>query len=93
MLVRRGDPASVEVTPPENRDVLQEDGRLGEKEMHRITATSPVDNTRWDVVVLPENTLYSEAHRNILARSILIFMGFMVVSAIMRMILLDDDDQ
>ena len=43
--------------------------------------------------MLPENTLYSEAHRNILARSILIFMGFMVVSAIMRMILLDDDDQ
>ena len=93
MLVRHGDSASVEVIPPGNRDVLPEDGRLGEKEMHRITATSPVENTRWDVVVLPENTLYSEAHRNILVRSILIFMGFMVVSAIMRMILLDDDDQ
>lgn len=93
MLVRRGDPTSVEVIPPENRDVLPEDGRLDEEEVRRITATSLVENTRWDVVVLPENTLYSEAHRNILVRSILIFMGFIAVSAIMRMILLDDDDQ
>ena len=93
MLVRRNDPASVEIIPPDNRDVLPEDGRLGDKEMRLISATSPVVNTRWDVVVLPGNTLYSEAHRNILVRSILIFMGFVVVSAIMRMILLDEDDQ
>jgi hypothetical protein len=93
MLVRRKDPARVEIIPPDNRDVLPEDGRLGDKEMRRISATSPVVNTRWDVVVLPGNTLYSEAHRNILVRSILIFMGFVVVSAIMRMILLDEDDQ
>lgn len=93
MLVRRKDPARVEIIPPDNRDVLPEDGRLGDKEMRRISATSPVVNTRWDVVVLPGNMLYSEAHRNILVRSILIFMGFVVVSAIMRMILLDEDDQ
>jgi hypothetical protein len=91
MLVRREDPASVEVIPPGSRGVLPEDGRLGPNEMRRISATSPVENTRWDVVVLPQNTLYSEAHRNILVRSIIIFMGFIVVSAIMRMILLDDD--
>ncbi len=93
MLVYRDDPAIVEVIPPENRDVLQQDGRLGENELRRVSATSPVENTRWDVVVLPENTLYSEAHRNILLRSILIFMGFMVVSAIMRMILLEEEDR
>ena len=93
MLVRRTDPASVEVIPRENRDVLPQVDRLGENEMRRISATASVQNTRWDAVVLPEHTLYSEAHRNILVRSILIFMGFMLVSAIMRMILLDDEDR
>jgi len=91
MLVRQDNPTRVDVIPDSDQPVLINERELSPAELRRVSESLPIDNTRWNVVSLPLNNLYSEAHRNILVRSILIFMGFVAVSALMRMILLDSD--
>jgi hypothetical protein len=44
------------------------------------------------VQILPDNALYSQTHRSILIQTLLVFAGFIIISVIMRMILLDEED-
>lgn len=92
MLVRQDLPGQVDVTPEVNRAVLPADGQLGVNELRRISYSQSVPGTRWDMEVLPDNTLYSQAHSSILIQTLLVFVGFIVISVIMRMILLDQQD-
>jgi len=91
MLLRRDMTGKVEVTSSENQEMLPADEQLNPVEMQRISYSLPVPGTGWDVVILPRKHLYSDAHRTILVQAILVFMGFLIVTVIMRMILLDAD--
>jgi hypothetical protein len=77
---------------PEHLTFTLADGRLDAGELRRISHSRPVPGTGWDVEILPDKTLYSQAHRSILVQALLLFAGFIVVSVIMRMILLDEQD-
>ena len=91
MLLRRDMPGKIDVTSSENLEMLSADEQLGPVEMQRISYSLPVPGTGWEVAILPRKHLYSDAHRTILVQAILVFMGFLIVSVIMRMILLDAD--
>jgi len=91
MLMRQDTPGKVDVASPETWNTLPADGQLGSVEMQRISFSSPIPGTGWEAAILPRNHLYSDAHRTILVQTLLIFIGFLVVSVIMRMILLDAD--
>jgi len=90
MLVPRDTPEQIDATPPGNRATLPADGRLGADEQQRISYSLPVTGTGWNVEILPNNALYSQAHRSILMQTLFVFAGFIIVSVIMRMILLDE---
>jgi len=92
MLVRQDKPGRVDVTAVGNRNFLPADGQLDEAALQRVSFSLPVSGTRWNLIILPDNTLYSQAHRSILVQTMLMFIGFLVVSFIMRMILLDEED-
>ena len=91
MLVPRDMPVQIDATPPGNRARLSAGGQLGADEQRRIRYSLPVPGTGWGVQILPDNTLYSQAHRSILIQTLLVFAGFIIISVIMRMILLDED--
>jgi len=92
MLVREGQPGHVEVTAASNRKFLPVDGELDEVTLRRVSSSLPVPGTQWNLIILPNNTLYSQAHRSILVQTMLMFIGFLMVSFVMRMILLDGED-
>ena len=92
MLVPRDMPGQIDATPPVNRATLPADGQLGADAQRRISYSLPVPGTGWNVEILPNNALYSQAHRSILIQTLLVFAGFIIISVIMRMILLDEDD-
>lgn len=92
MLVRDDMPGYVDVTATQNRQYLPAGGYLDDTALRRVSYSLPVPGTRWNLIVLPDNTLYSQAHRSILVETMLVFIGFLVVSFIMRMILLDEED-
>lgn len=92
MLVPRDIPGQIDATPPGNRATLPADGRLGADEQRRISYSLPVPGTGWNAEILPDNALYSQAHRSILMQTLLVFAGFIIISVIMRMILLDEED-
>jgi len=90
MLVRQDMPGQIDVTAPGNRAMLPADGRLDANAQRRISYSVPVPGVGWNVEILPDNTLYSQAHRSILIQTLLVFAGFIIISVIMRMILLDE---
>ena len=90
MLVPRDMPEQIDATPPGNRATLPAGGRLGADERQRISHSLPVTGTGWNVEILPDNALASQAHRSILLQTLFVFAGFIIVSVIMRMILLDE---
>jgi hypothetical protein len=92
MLVREDKQGYVDVTAASNRKFLPADGQLEDVALRRVSSSLPVPATRWNLIILPNNTLYSQAHRSILVQTLLMFIGFLVVSFIMRMILLDGED-
>ena len=89
-LVLRDQPDRIDLTTPQNRLVFSEDGVLTPDEQERITSALQIPGTRWNVVILPNEQLYSETYRSIVVQSLLIFVGFLLISLIMRMMLLDD---
>ncbi|MEN8206204.1 MAG: hypothetical protein ABFS24_09350 [Pseudomonadota bacterium] len=91
MLLNQEMPGKVDVTSSENQEMLLAGNQLSPVEMQRISHSLPVPGTVWDAVILPHNHLYSDAHRTILVQTFLVFLGFLIVSVIMRMILLDAD--
>jgi hypothetical protein len=92
MLVPQDIQGQIDATPPVNRATLPADGRLGADEQRRISYSLPVPGTGWNAEILPDNALYSQVHRSILIQTLLVFAGFIIISVIMRMILLDEDD-
>ena len=91
MLLRQDLPGKIDVTSPENQKILPADGQLSPVEMQRLSYSLPIPGTRWEAAILPRNNLYSDAHRTILIQTFLVFIGFLIVTVIMRMILLDAD--
>jgi hypothetical protein len=91
MLLRRDMPGKIDVTSPENQEMLPADGQLGPVVMQRLSYSLPIPGTGWEAAILPRNHLYSDAHRTILVQTFLVFIGFLIVTVIMRMILLDAD--
>jgi hypothetical protein len=92
MLVRQEKPGYIDATTKSNRGNLPADAQLDDDAQRRISFSLPVPGTHWNLVILPDNTLYSQAHRSILMQVMLMFIGFLVVCFIMRMILLDEED-
>jgi hypothetical protein len=92
MLVPRDMPGQIDATPPGNREKLSAGGQLGADELRHIRYSLPVPGTGWNVQILPDNALYSQTHRSILIQTLLVFAGFIIISVIMRMILLDEED-
>ena len=92
MLVRQDKPGYIDATSESNRENLPADDQLDDDAQRRISFSLPVPGTHWNLVILPDNTLYSQAHRSILMQVMLMFIGFLVVCFIMRMILLDEED-
>lgn len=90
LLVPRDMPEQIDATPHGNRATLPAGGRLGADERQRISHSLPVTGTGWNVEILPNNSLASQAHRSILMQTLFVFAGFIIVSVIMRMILLDE---
>lgn len=91
MLVRDDNSGYVDATAPGNRRYLPASGVLDDAALSRISYSLAVPGTYWNLVILPNNSLYSQAHRTILMQTMLVFIGFLVVSFIMRMILLDEE--
>jgi hypothetical protein len=91
MLLRQDMPGKIDVTSPENQKILPADGQLSPVEMQRLSYSLPIPGTGWEAAILPRNHLYSDAHRTILVQTFLVFIGFLIVTVIMRMILLDAD--
>ena len=92
MLVRQDKPGYIDATSESNRENLPADDQLDDDAQRRISFSLPVSGTHWNLVILPDNTLYSQAHRSILMQVMLMFIGFLVVCFIMRMILLDEEE-
>ena len=91
MLLRQDMPGKIDVTSAETQKMLPADGQLSPVEMQRLSYSLPIPGTGWEAAILPRNHLYSDAHRTILVQTFLVFIGFLVVTVIMRMILLDAD--
>lgn len=89
-LVLSDQPDRIDLTTPQNHLVFSEDRVLTPDEQERVTGSLQIPGTRWNVVILPNEQLYSETYRSIVVQSLLIFVGFLLISLIMRMMLLDD---
>ncbi len=90
VLLRRNTPGLVDVSNSSQSELSA--GKVLEPDvMQRISHTMPVPGTLWDVAILPKKELYRDAYRSILIQSVLIFLGFLVISIIMRTILLDEN--
>ena len=92
MLVRQDRPGYIDAIAESNRGNLPADDQLDDDSQRRISYSLPVSGTRWNLIILPDDTLYSQAHRSILMQAMLVFIGFLVVCFIMRMILLDEEE-
>ena len=82
LLVPRDMPEQIDATPHGNRATLPAGGRLGADERQRISHSLPVTGTGWNVEILPNNSLASQAHRSILMQTLFVFAGFIIVSVI-----------
>jgi len=91
-LLRRDEPGLIDMAVSSNGDLLAGNGneRLDAEDMQRITHTVPVPGTLWNVAILPDKSLYADAYSSILVQSMIIFLGFLVISIIMRMLLLNE---
>lgn len=90
ILLRRNTPGLVDVSNSEQSKLSA--GKVLEPDViQSISHSMPVPGTLWDAATLPEKGLYRDAYRSILIQSVLIFLGFLVISIIMRTILLDED--
>ena len=91
MLLRQDIPGKIDITSQENQKILPANGQLNPVEMQRLSYSLPIPGTGWEAAILPRNYLYSDAHRTILMQAFLVFIGFLIVTVIMRMILFDAD--
>jgi hypothetical protein len=89
-LLRRDDPGLIDLAITGNGNSPSGNERLGTKKMQRISFSAPVPGTLWDVAILPNKSLYADAYSAILVQSLIIFIGFVIISIIMRMLLLNE---
>ena len=89
-LLRRNDPGKIDLAINGSGDFLSADKRLDTDELQRISHSVSVPGTLWDVAIVPNKSLYADAYSSILVQSLVIFIGFLVISIIMRMLLLNE---
>lgn len=89
-LLRRDDPGLIELAITGNDNTPSGNERLTADEMQRISFSAPVPGTLWDVAILPNKSLYADTYSAILVQSLIIFIGFVIISIIMRMLLLNE---
>jgi hypothetical protein len=89
-LLRRDDPGLIDLAITGNDESLPVNKRLDPEEMQRISYSVPVPGTLWDVAILPDKALYADAYSSILVQSLIVFIGFLIISIIMRMLLLNE---
>ncbi|MCB1735404.1 MAG: response regulator [Gammaproteobacteria bacterium] len=77
------DPGLIEVSEDGTRDNLQRDIRLSADELARISATAPVKDTLWQVVVLPDAGMQRAQWYDIVVLASGVFLGFVGVTLAM----------
>ena len=83
LLLQKNTPGLIEITGEGSRDTLQREFFLDADELERIALSSPVDDSRWDLVDLPADGLfYREATRN-WAYAAIVFSVFVSVTLLM----------
>lgn len=91
MLVRQDDPEVVDMISQGGNIQPVSDTTIHPVDTNRFTLSIPIDGTLWDIVILPDDNRRSRIYRSILTQALLLFAGFLVVSLIMRMMLLDEE--
>jgi hypothetical protein len=83
LLLQKNTPGLIEITGQGSRDTLQREFFLDADELERIALSSPVNDSRWDLVDLPADGLfYREATRN-WAYAAIVFSVFVSVTLLM----------
>jgi len=89
-LLHHADAGLVELAVTGSGEAVPGGTRLGSNTMRRVSQTLPVPGTLWNVAILPNQSLYPGAYSSILVQCLIIFIGFLVISIIMRMLLLNE---
>ncbi len=90
LLLRRDKPGTIDATSNGMNELHFADNRLPADDAARISYSLPVEGTGWDVAILPDRELYNNAYKAILGQSLIILLGFLFISLVMRMLLLDE---
>lgn len=83
MLLNRDQPGLIEVTTHGTRDKLSRAFSLHPAEVERIAYSFPVTGTRWDLVDLPEATLFLKETMRNWAYAVIVFGVFIAVGLLM----------
>jgi hypothetical protein len=90
LLLRRDKPGTIDAVSNGVHNLSFPDNRLPDEDAARISHALQVEGTGWDVAILPDRELHSDAYRGILGQSVIILLGFLFISLVMRMLLLDE---
>jgi len=95
MLLRRDLPDLIEVTSDGSRPEvkLKRGIRLSREELERVVYSEPVEHTRWVLADLPSETLFSDYYRTIRERTVIIFLGFLLISVFMLMVIRREENR
>ena len=91
LLLRRDNPGVIDAISNGIHKLSFPDNRLPEEDAQRIDHSVPIEGTRWEVAILPDAELYENTYRSIFGQSAIILIGFLFISIVMRMLLLDED--
>lgn len=83
ILLHRKIPGLIEIADIGPRILLKRDFKLSAEEMRRIGYSVPVAGTAWNLVDLPETSLFENARRGIVRDAFLVMSGFLAVTAVM----------
>lgn len=90
LLLRRDKPGLVDAVSKDVHELSFPNKQLPEEDAQRINYSIPIEGTLWEVAILPDAELYESTYRSILGQSAIILVGFLFISIVMRMLLLDE---
>lgn len=91
MLINTENPGLIELTVHGSRDQLQRDNFLSEKEMNSIAVSEVIPGSNWRLVDIINSRPGFSEHRNLLFRSVLIFLAFALASLVALLFIYFDD--
>lgn len=85
LLLRKNNPSSIELRG--NIDYLAENEILPNKLKKRVFYSIPIENTLWDLVDIPDSSLFNSEYRRLFVQSSIVLLVFLLISGLMLWLL------